>query len=33
MKLGMKESWNRKGVIEYSGSESIEIVWACGKNG
>ena len=23
---------NRKGVSEESGSESIEMVWACGKN-
>ena len=24
---------NRKGVSETSGSESIEIVWSCRKNG
>ena len=31
--IGALESWNRKGVSEYSGSESIEMVWACEKNG
>ena len=25
-------SWNRTGVSEYSRSESIDRVWACGKN-
>ena len=27
------DSWNRRGVSESSRSESIEMVWACGKNG
>ena len=25
------ESWNRKGVSDYGRSESIEMVWACGR--
>ena len=29
----VQESWNRKGVSELSRSESIEMVWTCGKNG
>ena len=27
------ERWNRKGISEYTRSESIQMVWACGKNG
>ena len=28
-----EKSWNRKGVGELSGSESIETVWIRGENG
>ena len=33
MKRCVGELKGRKGVSEYSRSESIEMVWACGKNG